>query len=53
MCDEITKVVATETVKCNYKDDEEHYAVVIVFEDGEVDVRCSGDCAYCVYKQRY
>ena len=45
----MAKVVSTETVKCNYREDEEHVAVVIVFEDGEVQVRCSGRCAYCKY----
>ena len=46
----MAKVVAVETVKCNYREDEEHVAVVIVFEDGEVEVRCSGGCFYsCRY----
>lgn len=46
------KRVSTEVVKCRQCefDDLERYAVVILYEDGEVEVRCAGCCSACNYQ---
>ena len=43
---------STEVVKCRECefDDRERYARVIVYEDGDVEVHCSGGCLKCKYK---
>ena len=43
------KVVSVEVVKCRDSFDQEHDAVVIVYEDGSVEVRCPGGCYGCPY----
>jgi len=48
------KRVSTRVVKCRECefDDEERLARIIVYEDGDVEVHCSGGCLKCKYQQR-
>lgn len=43
------KVVSTEVIHCNQWGDEGVQAIIIVFEDGTVEVRCEGHCTPCRY----
>ena len=43
------KVVSTEVVKCQTYN---HEAVIIVFENGYVEVRCEAPCEKCGYGKR-
>jgi len=48
----MAKVVSTEKVTCHVLtgDGEGHEAVLVVFDDGTVQVRCAGGCGeQCVY----
>ena len=47
------KRVSTTVVRCRECefDDMERYAVVIVYQDGDVEVCCSGDCSPCKYER--
>ena len=44
------EVVSTQIVKCRERHEEEYQAVVIVYENGDVEVQCDGGCGkYCHY----
>jgi len=47
------KVVSTQVVRCREcsTDDRVHEAVLIVYEDGYVEVRCDGGCTRCRYTE--
>ena len=43
-------VVSTQIVKCHERYEIEYQAVVIVYENGDVEVQCEGGCGkYCQY----
>jgi len=46
------KRVSTEVVGCRECefDDKEHYAVVILYEGGVIEVRCTSGCSKCKYQ---
>lgn len=44
------KVVSTEVITCHRLGDEGVEAVIIVFDDGTVKVRCEGCCRDCYYE---
>ena len=36
--------------ECEF-DDRERYVIMTTYEDGDVEVRCNGDCAVCKYRR--
>ena len=46
------KVASTEVITCHYRDDEDAQAVLIIYSDGAVDVRCAmrASCDPCKYE---
>lgn len=46
------KVFSTEVITCHYSDDEDAQAVLIIYSDGAVDVRCAmrASCDPCKYE---
>jgi len=47
------KRVSTAVVKCRECefDDRERYVIHIVYENGDVEVRCNGGCSACKYRR--
>ena len=47
------KRASTEVVRCRecQFDDRERCVVIIVYEDGDVEVRCNGGCSACKYRR--
>jgi hypothetical protein len=46
----LAKVVSSERIVCR-EEGEPHEALLLIREDGKVDVRCPGDCSYCRYRR--
>jgi len=45
-----TPVVSTRTIVCR-ETGEKHSALLLIHEDGAVDVKCPGECAICDYER--
>jgi hypothetical protein len=44
------KVASTEKVVCRAKMGEIHNAILLIYEDGTIKVKCSGECYDCEYE---
>lgn len=45
-----SRVVSTKTVVC-CETGEKHSAILLVHEDGTIEVKCPGECALCDYER--
>ncbi|MCL0094398.1 fasciclin domain-containing protein [Dehalococcoidales bacterium] len=46
----LPSVVSTEKVICRAKEGEVHNAIILIYEDGTINVKCSGECYDCEYE---